>query len=206
MLVFLLIGLIITTESFALGGGGQRPAHRRDPEPTPRPTVSPNSYAHVTAIKDSIQILPASDGKGMGAFAAIAFLNGEWIGEYTGEHMNCKEVEARYWEKRKPNRHDRKWRNSRKRRDQGLSGDYLFALDDGLYIDGEDADVSSWCRFANHASPSQQCNTETWSVSRGEDGMELERPQLWFKALRDIDVGEEICYDYGIAYWEGGNY
>jgi SET domain-containing protein len=205
MFIILISGLIATANS--LTGGSQRP-HKRDLKPTPRPTVSSSSYAHVTANKDSIEILPAPDGKGMGAFAAIDFLKGEWIGEYTGEYMNCKEVEARYWGKRKANRHDRKWRNNRKRRDQGLSGDYLFALDDGLYIDGEDADVSSWCRFANHASPRNeisQCNTETWSVSRGDDGVEMARPQLWFKALRDIDAGEEICYDYGISYWERDN-
>ena len=92
----------------------------------------------------------------MGAFSTVAIVKGATLGEYTGEVLTRKEVEARYWGLRKENKHDRKWRKSRVRRNQGISGDYLFDMgNDGpgkdIFIDGEDADVSSWCRFANHA-------------------------------------------------------
>lgn len=173
--------------------------------PTLRPIISPDSFAHLTARKDFIDILPAPDGKGLGAFASAPIVSGEWIAQYSGEYLTRKQVEARYWDERKPTRHDRKWLKSRKRRNQGLSGDYLFDMGDDVFIDGEDADVSTWCRFANHASHDDRegrCNTETRSVHHGEDGEELERPQLWFMAMRDIDAGEEVCYDYGVEYWE----
>jgi hypothetical protein len=66
---------------------------------------------------------------------------------------SVKEVEARYWNKRKRNTMDRRWVESRSKCCQGLSGDYLFDMGDNLYIDGEDADVSSWCRFILTISP-----------------------------------------------------
>jgi len=94
------------------------------------------------------------------------------------------------------------------------------------HIPGEDTDVSSWCRFANHQNPGSSpttvedvdtrapesrgeeaidknaCNTEMYLVEKTPEGEILDRPQLWFKAIRDIDKGEEILYDYGVEYWE----
>ena len=180
---------------------------------TPRPTVATSSFSYTTAKESDVVCIGKSPGKGMGAFAVTLIVQGAWIGEYTGEYLTRQQVEARYWDRRKPTRRDHKWRNSRKRRNQGLSGDYLFDMGDDLFIDGEDADVSSWCRFANHASPGvvnggqgggggEACNTETYRVEKTPEGEKLYRPQLWFKALRDIDVGEEILYDYGVEYWD----
>ena len=93
-----------------------------------------------------------SDGKGMGAYSTVPITKGTTLGEYTGEILSRRDVEARYWGTRKQTKSDRKWRNSRRRRNQGLSGDYLFDMGNDIFIDGEDADVSSWCRFANHAT------------------------------------------------------
>ena len=117
-------------------------------------------------------------------------------------------MEARYWGTRKENRHDRKWRNSRRRRNQGITGDYLFDMGDGSFIDGEDADVSSWCRFANHADENDDdgdagavgaCNTETRRrLSWVGDEAQV---RLFLVALQDIEAGAEICYDYGEEYW-----
>lgn len=150
----------------------------------------------------------------MGAFSTVAIVKGATLGEYTGEVLTRKEVEARYWGLRKENKHDRKWRKSRVRRNQGISGDYLFDMgNDGpgkdIFIDGEDADVSSWCRFANHAKEELNDNGE---VNDGACNVEMHRRLSWDQdevqqlglfmvALRDIEPGTEMCYDYGGEYW-----
>lgn len=168
-----------------------------------RPILASNSFALLSAIKDGIQILPAPNNKGMGAFAAVRKLSGTRLGEYFGERLTRQQVESRYWSRTKKamNKHDRKWRNSRKRRRQGITGDYLFDMGGNVFIDGEDGDVSSWCRFANHASPHDEnaCNVE---VCRSTNAKDEDTLYLW--ALRDIEVGEELCYDYGEDYWEEG--
>lgn len=171
----------------------------------------------------------------------IVFESGCWIGEYKGELHTRTEVESRYqWETKTNSRKNhnkksntkvdvRRWRKSRKNRHQGLSGDYLFDMGDGLFLDGEDTDVSSWCRFMNHAPETvslssgngngdenngndvddatrinnSRCNVETKCsrLSYEEDGTRV-LPVLWFVARRDILSGEELLYDYGDSYWE----
>ena len=181
---------------------------------TLRPYIPATSFAHKSAINDGINILPAPNGKGMGAFANITISKGDVVGEYIGEILTRREVESRYWGLRKVNKHDRKWSNSRKRRDQGISGDYIFDMGNDSYIDGEDADCSSWCRFANHADPettANACNVEARAragsytaerfVGAGGEPGEEER-HLYFIALMDIGHGIEICYDYGEEYWD----
>lgn len=142
----------------------------------------------------------------MGAFSTAFIGKGDIVGEYFGEILTRKQVETRYWNKRKENRQDRKWRNSRKRRNQGISGDYLFDMGNDVYIDGEDADVSSWCRFANHASPGKMaCNVE--ALAGPQEDQDDENPHLYFVALADIEKGVELQDDYGEEYWDaGGNY
>eukprot|EP00977_Amphora_coffeiformis_P020088 scaffold7832_cov164-Amphora_coffeaeformis.AAC.2 len=204
---------------------------RSDGTPPQRPVVSTRSYSYTTAKENGMRIdKSVDDSKGMGVFTMSPIAQGAWMGQYTGEYLTLQQVQARYWDQRKPNRHDRKWRNSRKRRNQGLSGDYLFDMGNGIFLDGEDADLSSWCRFANHHNPgspttgtdgstetmgsrggggrgdNNACNTETYRVGKSPDGEKLDRPQLWFKALRDIDQGEEILYDYGVEYWDQNGY
>ena len=194
--------------------------NNKNNQPTPRPIIPSDSFAHLSAIKDGIAILPAPNGKGMGAFAATFIAKGSTLGQYTGENLTRRQIEARYWGfSKKANKHDRKWRNSRKRRNQGMSGDYLFDMGDDIFIDGEDADVSSWCRFANHSSPGiMACNIEararrrqspmakiiSGAEKKGKDAPteDDEACHLYFVALRDIEAGTEICYDYGVEYWD----
>jgi len=144
----------------------------------------------------------------MGAYSTVPITKGTTLGEYTGEILSRRDVEARYWGKRKQTKSDRKWRNSRRRRNQGLSGDYL------------DADVSSWCRFANHAtedvvdtSSNNDVDDDAEVVVEGACNVEVRRRlgwenddneadlRLYLVAIRDIDAGVEICYDYGEEYW-----
>ena len=94
-------------------------AHVRDSASTNSapPDHTIRFFSHLSALKD------ASHGKGMGAFTTFAIAKGSTVGEYTGEHLTQRDVEARYWDQR----NNRKWRNSRRRRNQGLLSEvYLF--------------------------------------------------------------------------------
>jgi hypothetical protein len=172
-----------------------------------RPDLCETSFALCSARDNGVRIQDTTGGKGLGAFAGTMVLSGAWVGEYAGEILSKAEVEARYWAKRRPKVADRKWLKSRKARNQGLSGDYLFDMGDELYIDGEDADCTTWCRFMNHASgesngeTNRACNVETRSTRQIWDGEKIVQPRLWCVALRDIELGEEMCYDYGGEYW-----
>lgn len=172
-----------------------------------RPTLPSTSFSHVSATEAGIRI-GASPCKGLGAFATAPIAKGSWVGDYEGEILTRPQVAARYWKKGKKTKFDRRWIKSRRVRNQGLSGDYLFDMGGGAYIDGEDGDVSNWCRFMNHAgSATRACNLETRYKSMEPEfcpikGPAHAGPRLWFLATRDIDIGEELCYDYGDFYWD----
>ena len=203
---------VITIEAFC---GFGRLNHNKVPS---RPIIPSNSFARQSSIKDGgfVEIRPAPDGKGLGAFATVAITKDTTLGEYTGEILKRRDVEARYWQKRKRNKRDREWRDSRRRRNQGISGDYLFDMGNEEYIDGEDSDVSSWCRFVNHASSTinierydedgnsisvaGECNAKA-CIRLSWDEEENQVRRLFLVALRDIKPGTEICYDYGEEYW-----
>ena len=53
---------------------------------------------------------------------------------------------------------------------------------------------SSWCRYLNHA-PARECNLEIFVDARV--------PLIWFVARRNVQVGEELHFNYGKHYrWE----
>ena len=75
-----------------------------------------------------------------------------------------------------------------------MSGDYVFKVSEGVYMDAEDPAVSSWYRFINH---SDDPNLAVKVLPKGIGG----KPRIWFVALRDVTAGEELCFDYGETYW-----
>ena len=168
-----------------------------------RPPLNPTCVSLVSASQDHIRILD-SPGKGYGAYSAIRIPSGAWVGEYIGEVLEVEQVKSRYWntiETTTNTMKDREeWIHSRIHRNQGFSGDYLFDVGDDLYIDGEDTDVSNWCRFINHAED-DECNLETRCSRQIWNGNEMVPPRLWFVARRDIAQGEELLFDYGDRYW-----
>ncbi|CAJ1951946.1 unnamed protein product [Cylindrotheca closterium] len=189
-----------------------------------RPPLSLESPSRASAKLHKIRIAEAGK-KGLGAFCLQRIESGELVGEYKGEILTRNQVEARYWGTRSKQTSDRRWIKSRKKRDQGLSGDYLFELGENKFLDGEDADISGWCRFMNHATEnSKACNVETsYSVRKctaeaaaaAEEArihgvvyssdLEAAEPRVWFVAMRDIEAGEELSYDYGDSYWDDLN-
>ena len=102
---------------------------------------------------------------------------------------------------------DVEWRNSRVERGQTITGTYLYGIDvpkssktenEQIFVDAEDEYRSLWTRFLNHASP-PAANVNPKSLYQGMDG----NPRVWFVSIRDIEIGEEICFDYGDDYWLG---
>lgn len=164
-------------------------------------------------------------GKGLGVITNKPFWKGEFIGDYKGEIMTESVKDRRYLSslKDKLTDEDREWIQSRLDRGQSLTGCYLYGVDlpDGtdnyarfgkkqsgeeeepkkrIFVDAEDEYHSLWTRFINHASPPHN-NANPKSVPESYDG----KPRVWFMANRDIEVGEEICFDYGDDYWLEGD-
>jgi SET domain-containing protein len=173
-----------------------------------RPVLSLSSFAYRSAIEAGNIRIGNTQNKGLGAFALAPILNGTNVGAYEGEILTRPQVEARYWNIRECEVDDHEWLKSRKQRKQGISGDYLFDIGNNLYVDGEDADKGSWCRFMNHAAKSDTnaCNvkprcTRLTIGDGGELVLQLQ-PTLWFEAIRDIDCGEELSFYYGDSYWD----
>jgi SET domain-containing protein len=171
-----------------------------------RPILSLSSFAHRSAIEAGNICIGDTKHKGLGAFALAPILSGTNVGAYGGEYLTRNQAEARLWSTRKRDVDDKRWIESRKQRNQGISGDYLFDIGNDLYIDGEDADISSWCRFMNHAAKSDTsaCNVKTryTRITIDDRGEMVLQPRLWFEAIRDIEHGEELSYDYGDSYWD----
>ena len=110
--------------------------------------------------------------------------------DYEGERLSQTEYDERYPE--------------------GTDSDYSVGIDgndqDGFggatYVDAADASRSNLARFMNHASDA------------GNEGMVAPptcyaltlcepRARLMLFAGRDLEVGEELVWDYGAGYWAG---
>mmetsp|Transcript_9550 Transcript_9550/g.17494 ORF Transcript_9550/g.17494 Transcript_9550/m.17494 type:complete len:509 (-) Transcript_9550:171-1697(-) len=171
-------------------------------------------------------------GKGLGVITLKPIANGELVGYYQGEVMSEEVKDRRYLPSLQHTltSQDEEWIQSRLDRGQTLTGCYLYGIslpDDDMYnrfntgsrgggrnededaaakppnriyVDAEDEYESLWTRFLNHASPPYN-NVNPKSVHESYDG----QPKVWFMANRDIEVGEEICFDYGEDYWLEGD-
>jgi len=138
---------------------------------------------------------------GLGAFATEPIKCFSYLGEYTGESFSLEQVKARFWNKRDQDSSDRKWTKSRVERGETKTGHYLFELHDGTFVDAEDTSVSGWTRYLNHASGgTHECNCRPFTQT-SIDG-DFHGPQ--FYAIRDIEVGEQLCWDYGKMFWTKG--
>ncbi len=105
-----------------------------------------------------------------GLFAAAKIKEGADIIQYVGEKISKKESSRRALE----------WEENARVKGEGLV--YIFELDDDWDIDGQVGENPA--RYINHS-----CDGNCEAVNcEGE---------IWISALRDIDPGEELLYDYG---------
>lgn len=145
-------------------------------------------------------------GKGLGVVTNVRIPKGIVVGDYRGEVMTAEEKDRRYLGSLShlltPDDHE--WKQSRIDRGQTTTGTYLYGVvvpnGEAIYVDAEDEYRSLWTRFLNHASPPYN-NVNPKSIHQSWDG----QPRVWFVAMRDIEVGEEICFDYGEDYWLPGD-
>ena len=110
---------------------------------------------------------------GNGVFACAPIKNGEFIIEYLGEKVDKEESNKRGLE------------YEALAHKTGCGCVYIFELDDEFDIDGN-FDYND-AKFINHA-----CRTNCEAINDGGS--------IKFYATRDIEVGEEILYNYGYAF------
>ena len=163
-----------------------------------RQELSPNCLAHSSAIISKIDIRESSPQKGLGAFATIPINCGTYLGEYAGECMTLGEVQARFWGKRTQDVADEAWAESRRCRNQDITGHYVFEILDGSFICAEDGEQSTWTRFMNHAPEGSPTNNVKAFMQTVAGGDTHRYPR--FFAIRDIEPGEELQWDYGIYF------
>ena len=131
------------------------------------------------------------------------------IGEYSGEvYRGTHELHRRYgtdgeilpehaqWQF--------EWSSARRKRGIGVSGAYVVRVGGcprtmmQVFIDAEDPSVSSWTRFLNHSKKRANLMMRSQVLPDGT-------PMVRFVVSRDVQPGDELLFDYGHAYWEGGD-
>jgi SET domain-containing protein len=105
--------------------------------------------------------------QGRGVFALRHIPQDTWIVQYTGETITHEESDRRYDDDAMRRHHT-----------------FLFVLDDHHVIDA--AVGGSDARYINHS-----CEPNCEAVYEEDDG------EIWIVAVRDIQPGEELTYDYG---------
>ncbi len=109
---------------------------------------------------------------GQGVFALRPFAAGEPIARYEGRRVSREECQAGLWDHRLT---------------------YLFALSDGVMIDG--AEGGNATRHINHA-----CAPNCVAYEIEDESGQL---QVEIEALVDIAVGDELFLDYQLSAAEG---
>mmetsp|Transcript_69494 Transcript_69494/g.208608 ORF Transcript_69494/g.208608 Transcript_69494/m.208608 type:complete len:341 (-) Transcript_69494:432-1454(-) len=158
----------------------------------------------------------ADEKKGSGAFTVRRVREGCTVGVYAGEQLTQHEYELRHGGEMPADAADAAFLRERDERMEQLGdrapmggrynhGAYIFELFPSYarlpreriaYVDAEDPERSSWCRFINFApAGSAECNLKC--------KVDAHRALIWFEATRDISEDEELHFDYnnGGAHW-----
>jgi uncharacterized protein len=110
---------------------------------------------------------------GYGVFALRPLHVGERLLEYRGRRLDQAEVSARFGQ-------------------SAISGHtFLFSLNARYHIDGSDG--GNLARWINH-SCDPNCEAMIYVDINGDE----RRDRVYIQALRAIDIGEELSFDYAI--------
>ncbi|GLI69982.1 hypothetical protein VaNZ11_014635, partial [Volvox africanus] len=123
----------------------------------------------------AVQVRPTGDIRGNGAYAATRIPAGTHIADYTGDVLDRAAFLNRY-----PNN----------------KGDFAMAIDDEWVIDAASIAPYTTNFHAVHMNHSRTRTNVRRYYKRHER-------RVSFFAVRDIEPGEELLYDYGRAYWFG---
>ncbi|RHN81636.1 putative histone-lysine N-methyltransferase chromatin remodeling SET family [Medicago truncatula] len=117
-----------------------------------------------------------TEGRGWGLLADEEIKAGQFVIEYCGEVISCKEAKRR----------------SHTYEIQGLKDAFIISLNASESIDA--TRKGSLARFINH-SCQPNCETRKWNV--------MGEIRVGIFALEDIPIGTELAYDYNFE-WFGG--
>lgn len=137
--------------------------------PEPRPAPARTPVRSQTRNRKAI--VRESPIHGRGVVARVPIAAGERICEYVGERIDWPEALRRH-----PHDPDQPFHT------------FYFSVDDDTVIDGNVG--GDFSRFMNH-SCEPNCEAETVEI----DGI----TRIYILALRDIEVGEEFVYNYGLT-------
>ena len=114
-----------------------------------------------------------SPGRGQGLFAKHDMVAGIYLFKYEGEVLDETAFFARY-----PNG----------------DGRYIAGIADDLYIDGASAEKSNVARWMNHDRAAANVIWRKQSLGSNR--------AMHFYTSTDVKAGDELCFDYGDAYWQ----
>jgi len=115
------------------------------------------------------------EAKGRGVFATRAFAKGDFIVEYAGDLISLREA---------------KKRETNYAKDAAIGCYmYFFEFKGKSYCIDATAESGRLGRLLNHSKTENNCHTKLFDVES--------RPILAILASRDIELDEELLYDYG---------
>ena len=209
------------------------PGDAPPPPETDEEVLDPEGPWSASACGVEIKLCDDDPAKGFGAFAVRNFAKGSMVGLYWGEVLTQREHALRHgWRSQMvvadATREEKAALKERSVRLAAISygapvhgasngSSYCFNLlpeevcaalgsaflpRHAAYIDGEDPNRSSWGRFVNHCSEFSKSGVVGTGCNL-EPRIDGAHKLVWFEAKRDIEPGEEICFDYGASYrWD----
>merc|ERR1719291_1165036 len=102
----------------------------------------------IAAEAAGVKIATSTD-KGLGVFATRPIAEHAVLGDYVGERLTQHQVDLRYGTLAGA---DKAWLERCRRRGITRTGNYVFKVDEDVYIDSEDPCYANFTRFLNHGS------------------------------------------------------
>ena len=146
------------------------------------PTAPPSGTLAQPSTLESIQVRDTGTIKSFGAFCTQPLVKETFLGFYEGKLINIKSS------------------SSEDISELVETTDYVVSLDGGAtFMDGferaQNRDIFSPVHLNHADKTSAGCNCLRVLSQQGQE--------VAFFTARDVDIGEELCFDYGENYWKG---